>query len=65
MSLVAGRPQPSSWAYRMNGCADKIHGHDDGEAEMEHRDIPAAPFTFQHNELEVLEDIELLTKNNQ
>lgn len=43
---------------------DKVHGYDDGEAEMESSEIPAAPYVFQHNELEVLENIERLTQLN-
>jgi hypothetical protein len=63
MTLIAGHPKPSNWLHRINGGADEIRGQDDGEA-MEERNIPAAPYTFQHNEIETLEEIERLTKLN-
>jgi hypothetical protein len=63
MSLIEGRPEPSHWAHRMNGAADKIHGFDDGEAEQETRNTPAAPYVMG-DEIETLNEIDRLTKIN-
>jgi hypothetical protein len=35
MTLTAPQREPSSWDFKKNGAADKIHGYDDGEAMQE------------------------------